>query len=140
MLQESTSSGSEVLKNKRLPLFVVDIAYAEGVEELAASSKNVCADPSELVVFHPSETEFHTRLEVCSSMSTCPRRNSLGLPGTINHFAKLEVRMYLFVILRMSTRFMTENLAVVSSKHAYCPAESGGGRHSYLLRLCCSMG
>lgn len=88
--QESTSSRSGVLKKTRLPLFVVEIAYAEGVEELATSSKSTCVDPSELIAFHPPETEFHTRLEVCFSMGTCKRRNSAGLPGTRKYFAKLE--------------------------------------------------
>lgn len=79
--QESTSSRSGVPKNLRIPLFVVEIAYAEGIEELATSSKSTCADVSELVVFHPSETEFHTRLEVCFGM--CLQTSELaGLPGT----------------------------------------------------------
>jgi len=56
-----------MLKSVRLPLFVVEIAYAGGIQELATSSKISCVDPSELVVFQPSENEFHTRLEVRSS-------------------------------------------------------------------------
>lgn len=76
-IQESTSCRSGgTLKSVRLPLFVVEIAYAEGDEELATSSKNAFVDPSELVVVNPSENEFHTRLEVCSSPECCERRSS----------------------------------------------------------------
>lgn len=57
----------------RLPLFVVEIAYAEGIEELT-SSKYAFVDPSELIVVNPSENEFHTRLEASFSLSK--RRNS----------------------------------------------------------------
>lgn len=81
--QESAPSRSGVLKNMRLPLFVVEIAYAEGIEELATSSKSTCADLSELVAFRPSETEFHTRLEVCFATSTCKL-------GTMQAFPKLQ--------------------------------------------------
>lgn len=67
--QESASSCSTgVPRSTRLPLFVVELAYAEGMEELATSSrKSACADPSDLIVCHPSENEFHKRLEVCPS-------------------------------------------------------------------------
>lgn len=74
----------------RLPLFVVEIAYAEGIEELAISSKRTCADLSELVVYHPSETEFHTRLEVRFANSTFKRRNIAGIPRTTSYFVQLE--------------------------------------------------
>ncbi|CAM9285898.1 unnamed protein product [Ectocarpus sp. 6 AP-2014] len=65
-LRESASSRSTgVSRSTRLPLFVVELAYAEGMEELATSSKkSTCADPSDLIVCHPSENEFHKRLEV----------------------------------------------------------------------------
>lgn len=81
--QESTSSRSGALQNTRPPLFVVEVAYAEGIEELAISSKNAYADPSDLVVFYPSETEFHTRLEVCSTLSTCERRIVQSFPSLL---------------------------------------------------------
>lgn len=79
--QESASSHSGVFKNMRLPMFVVDIAYADGIEELATYSKSTCADLSDLVVFHPSETEFHTRLEVCFATSAFKRRNIASIPS-----------------------------------------------------------
>lgn len=64
-IQEPTSCHSGgALKSMRLPLFVVNLAYAEGIEELTTSSKNAFVDPSELIVVNPSENEFHTRLEV----------------------------------------------------------------------------
>lgn len=64
--QESVSSHSRMLQSVRLPLFVVEIAYVEGVEGMAASSKTAWVDPSELMQFLPTENEFHTRLEVRS--------------------------------------------------------------------------
>ncbi len=57
-----------MLTSVRLPLFVVEITYADGIQELGASSKIASVDPSELMVFQPSENEFHTRLEVSSSI------------------------------------------------------------------------
>ena len=68
------SSRGAGMPSTRLPLFVVEIAYAEGVEELAGSSKGVWEDPSELITFTPSENEFHTRLEVRQS----PRSKSVA--------------------------------------------------------------
>lgn len=71
-LQESMPCRSGgVLKSVRLPLFAVDIAYAEGVEEVTTSSKNTFVDVSEMIVVSPSENDFHTRLEVCSPLSKC---------------------------------------------------------------------
>lgn len=64
-LQELESSrDTGVPRSTRLPLFVVEIAYTEGVEEMAGSSARIWEDLSELVTFSPSENEFHTRLEV----------------------------------------------------------------------------
>lgn len=59
-------SSQQVGKSKgvRLPLFEVELAYVEGIEELAAASRNPTADPSELMLIYPPENEFHTRLEV----------------------------------------------------------------------------
>lgn len=56
-------------RNVRLPLFEVELAYIEGMDESAASSKTVASDLSELINFHPPENEFHTRLEVRFSES-----------------------------------------------------------------------
>ncbi|CAM9257500.1 unnamed protein product [Scytosiphon promiscuus] len=60
----SSSRGIGKLKSAQPPLFIVELLYAEGIDELATSSNNVQADPSGLVLFRPSENEFHTRLEV----------------------------------------------------------------------------
>lgn len=79
MQQGAVSSRSYgKLKSTPPPLFIVELAYAADIDELATSSNNVQADPSELVVFHPSEDEFHTRLEVWSfsSTSSCSQRDA----------------------------------------------------------------
>lgn len=110
--QESTPSRSGVLQNIRPPLFVVEIAYAEGIEELATSSKNACGDPSQLVVFHPSETDFHTRLEVCFAISTCKRRNIAGLPGARSYFVQFEEGMH-FVFDNVENKNLRRRLRFV---------------------------
>lgn len=81
ILRDEEDGNGGVFKNMRLPMFVVDIAYADGIEELATYSKGTCADLSDLVVFHPSETEFHTRLEVCFATSAFKRRNIASIPS-----------------------------------------------------------
>lgn len=79
-----------MLTSVRLPLFVVEIAYADGIQELATSSKIASVDPSELVVFHPSENEFHTRLEVSSSIDMSSWQHNADLSNRENSVSSAE--------------------------------------------------